>query len=558
MSEFNSLPDDVLKLVMRKVPAKDRLTCCCLVNSRLHAAAVAASDALTLGLRDWFDPDIAVSTPQRAQAGLEWLASRGQHVTSLVFHSFPQTLQQLPCPNLLELKVQYTCSVQLGPSVTSHPGVIPGCTNLTKLELLCNIINTSSNAELCGSLSSLVHLQHLNVQPKNERFGHRTIEGLSSGTLPCLKHLTYLNVHNLSIENIPELGRLTNLQEMCLKAGRSVVVGPNSVPGLVFPASLTQLQLCSPVEAEVLLSVPAGLQDLGLHCAVQGPAEGPSSLLFCISRLPPLTVLHCFVLPTGLSLPPPGPAYSALTASSNLVDFGVSADALPAAVWPFVLPAERMLPHLTQFCANFVYGLNEPELHATWGAADVARLVSCCPNLCRVDLAMQHGAHVSQLHKLPALTALEMTYGPMDRSALPATIEGLAAVTQLQRLILAFHRCSMGTAPLLPLTRLTALTFFAFTCNIYLDEEDAEGDDYEELEVYLYQVSHLACAVVTSHALVRCLMMSAESITTQPVHSHLVVQAPRGSVSQHVCILGGSSSRLGRQQGTSSMCSQLA
>jgi hypothetical protein len=173
-----------------------------------------------------------------------------------------------------------------------------------------------------------------------------------------------------------------------------------------------------------------------------------------------------------------------------LAEFRVSADALPVGVWPFVFPAARTLPHLTEFRASFLHGCNDPAMPRAWGAADVARLVNCCPNLCNLDLAMQHGAHVSELHKLSALKVLEVNFGPTDGSTLPATMHGLVALTQLEDLRLAFHCCSMGMGSLLPLTRLTSLNWFGFTCTAYVDAEDADSDD--GMQVFLYQVSQLA------------------------------------------------------------------
>jgi hypothetical protein len=105
--------------------------------------------------------------------------------------------------------------------------------------------------------------------------------------------------------------------------------------------------------------------------------------------------------------PPPGHAYSALTASSNLARLAVSGDVLPAGVWPFVFPAARTLPHLTCLSLDFELVFDRPALPGALGAADVACLVKCCPNLCKIEeLAMQHGPHVSQLLKLSSLTEL--------------------------------------------------------------------------------------------------------------------------------------------------------
>jgi hypothetical protein len=61
MSCLFSLPDEVLKQVMQHVSLKDRLASCCLVNRRLHAAAVATTEQLALHDTRW-------------GPGMEWLA----------------------------------------------------------------------------------------------------------------------------------------------------------------------------------------------------------------------------------------------------------------------------------------------------------------------------------------------------------------------------------------------------------------------------------------------------------------------------------------------------
>ena len=48
MSSISSLPEEVLKLVLKHVPLQDRLGSCCLVSTRMHAAAVAATEKLQL------------------------------------------------------------------------------------------------------------------------------------------------------------------------------------------------------------------------------------------------------------------------------------------------------------------------------------------------------------------------------------------------------------------------------------------------------------------------------------------------------------------------------
>jgi hypothetical protein len=264
------------------------------------------------------------------------------------------------------------------------------------------------------------------------------------------------------------------------------------IPDLMFSASLEKLRLGSPVEAEILLAVPTGLKDLSFHCAVEGPEEGPGSLLSCMAGVQNLTQLHLYVAQEGVDLPPPGPAYSALTASSNMVELCVNGNGLPAGVWPFMIPVAHTLPHLTHFGAPFAYGCNEPVLHGAWGAADVACLVKCCPNLRKIEeMAMQYGSHVSQLHKLTALTKLELNYGAApDPSVVEETMHSLVALTQLQGLSVSVYCYVVSVAVLLPLTSLTAVSSLYFSCS--LNPLDLDNDDLE-VEVSLHQVSHLAC-----------------------------------------------------------------
>ena len=278
MSGFTDLPEEVLKLVMQLLPLKDRMTSCCLVSKRLHAAAVAATHAL------------AVSTtagqihPQRVESVLEWISHYGQHLTQLQlsgFHHF--WMRQLPCQNLQELEIGFPCRVQLGP-FNGYPGVMKGCTKLTRLKLHCSEVSDAPEGAIVDSLSSLVYLQHLDMVQNR---GRCSVGSMSRATLPRLQHLTYLKIQSLSVENLAQLGTLTSLQELCWDVGSDTAVGPNSVRGLAFPPSLKNLAVASPAEVGVLSLLRTGLQDLQLACKL----EGPVSFLSCIGRLQRLTSL---------------------------------------------------------------------------------------------------------------------------------------------------------------------------------------------------------------------------------------------------------------------------
>jgi hypothetical protein len=442
MSRLNSMPDEVLKHIMQHVPLKGRLASCCLVSRRLHASAVAATQDVEL-------------TRGHVQSGLQWLSPYGHHVTSLTLDNFQQPLLELPCPNLLELKLLKMCNMQLGLAAHGSPGVIQGCTKLTCLEVLCNVIDLPGGATV-DSLSRLVNLQKMKLRAKVEGLD-QDFGGLSVVTLPRLTRLTSLDVTSLSSHNLAQLGALTNLQVLCLTAPLGAALGPNTVPGLVFPACLTSLLLLGPVEPSILSLVPAGLQALHIDGASVGPVEGLGSMLFHIAQLPP-------VLQLDISLddgPPAGPAYSAVTANSRLEYLGLSHNTLPARVWPHVFPTAHKLPHLTRIEFDCEQGMQ--DVPSAIGAADIRRLVRCCPNLIDINaLTLQHGLHVSELHKLTALTNLGLQYADSDAQSHVESLNGLAHVAQLHCLTLNISSPFLSEASLLPLTSLTALTSLTF------------------------------------------------------------------------------------------------
>ena len=393
---------------------------------------------------------------------LEWLPHHGQQLTrlSLKLGLSSQLIRQLPCQHLLELKL-LECDIQLG-AADGFPGVIEGCSKLTRLELECNILDATERAVMDG-LSSLVHLQHLVVAPAaHKRFAWQdeyVIAGLSGATLPRLQHLTCLKVNELSTENLLQLSILANLQELHLATGW---LGKNisEVSGLVFPASLKTLVLFSEVEVEarVLSLVPPGLQDLRVDGGVGGPDEGPDSFLSCVSGLKHLTRLSlggCNIV----DWPVAGPAYSALTASSNLAVLEMYDPRFPPNIWPYVFAPTQKLPCLTSL---YLWGSdgNEPLSPPPWSAADLSSIINCCPNLCELEIDnLEPGVRVSELHKLTTLTRLRLGH---DALRSPAGFDGcvrdVASVTQLRQVQFSMYGLDVTAALLLPLTSLTALT----------------------------------------------------------------------------------------------------
>jgi hypothetical protein len=402
----------------------------------------------------------------------------------------------LPCPNLKDLSLS-ECDVLFAPGDFGLQGVIPGCTKLTRLKFL-GTIKDAADADAAvelNILSLLVHLQHLELMPLIPTEGCT----LSVPTLPRLEHLTHLNVHTLSAENLTQLGALTKLQELELSANITPV-GPSTVPGLAFPASLTKLVLGSgtAVEAAVLSLVPTELQHLAIECEVEGPAEGPGSFLSGMARLQCLTYLDLSSSNPISDLPPAGPAYAALTASSKLVELKLLAGLLPDEAWRYMFHKAGMLPHLTSLIKCDENFGGSQVVPSPWGISDLWGVVEACPNLCELPhVYMQHGDHVEWLQRLTRVTSVTLGYGGSYPEDVEESVQGLAAVTQLQELTVYLHTADLTVGALLPLTSLTALTelnVFCYEADSDLDASDEESDANLVFEVCLEKVSQLTSA----------------------------------------------------------------
>ena len=459
---------------MQHVPLKERLSSCCLVSRRMHAAATAATQDLQLD--GWNLP----GWPKLDKSVEGWLLQYGQHLTNLYLRGPGWPLLQSPCPNLQKL-VLGQCTMQLGEIADGNPGVIKACNKLTCLVFQGRFIDAVEGS-VVDSLSSLVHLQHLDVGTS------RPLGGLSVATLPRLQHLTYLDFR-LSADNLLQLGGLTKLQVLHLHVGDEAV-RYSILPGFVLPASLRKLVLMWPIdagittdtfpaklEAGMLSVIPTTLQELRIECLIEGPAEGPGSWLSRMARLQHLTKL--VLLPIGiLEWPPVGPAYSGLTASSNLVHLEMYDVGVPDGAWSYMFPAAHTLPHLTSLSLRRAHAAwVDGGVVPSWTAAETSSLISCCPSLSAVTrLCLQLGPHVSELHKLTALTRVHVTYELSGLGSFVESMRGLAAVTQLRQLELVHVSDTFNVDALLPLTSLTALDNLVFRWFPLADDDDDDGD----------------------------------------------------------------------------------
>ena len=246
-----------------------------------------------------------------------------------------------------------------------------------------------------------------------------------------------------------------------------------------------------------------------------------------MARLQHLTCLH--VDETQLDWPPAGPAYTALTASTNLVEFSLCDAQLPHDIWRHVLCLNRKLPHLaTLNIFNHVHG-DELSMGSAWDEIGLFSLGYRCTNLCTISaISVQHGTHVSELQRLTSLTKMHVIIGPVgiwncvkesisglvDRSLSPLHTQrlsgislilhdSLAALTQLKKLTGCLYGCAVSVGELLPLTKLTALTELEIVCRPGSGQRNDDGEGnaghllqhLEDMAISLakHMVRHLVC-----------------------------------------------------------------
>lgn len=265
------------------------------------------------------------------------------------------------------------------------------------------------------------------------------------------------------------------------------LLSPTTLPGIQCLTALEDLGVSScGVEPSFLLLMATSLTRLSLEYATLQPSDstlGASQLLQVLARLPALRLLELRNI-SG-QWPQQLPAYSALTASSNVQELVACGCDVPGAAWAHAFPASRQLPHLWRFEGR---PHDEPYKCPGPGPFDstgIIRLASCCPALDTLGITSED-ASLAPLHPLTALTSLRV--GPLS----PAVISShLAALSQLQELYVSVADRDDDTPAwhqhLVPLTALRNLTHICCLLDVDSEEDEKEFQEAQDFAVYTWQ-----------------------------------------------------------------------
>jgi len=525
------LPDHLLCHVLQQLRLDCQSVCSAArAHSRLHKAAVAAMSS------------ICAKGKHAADSLQQYLTRHGDKVSNVsaqhvVFRvacykeDLPQLRQQLPICNRLEVLSLQDCQVQLAASATGRPGLLQAAPQLTKLHFQ-NCILHDTTVSLKAVLQQLPHLQHLAA-------AYSVYGPFADGVLQGLTGLTYLSLHGLTstccsasdrrshcgwsatskpiqLEHIRSMKQLrglklnnfdehvsaetfSGLEHLTLLQlthdNRPITLYFNGdQPGLRLVdvsalGHLTQLQ-------HLVLQLVIPCSRFGTHVTDAATEVSMDCLLAAVDKLTQLTYLqlsgaashhevlqystpeNLYTCVGGMRSKRPrtgsAPSYSALSASSRLQRLKLPWFPLPPSAWQHAFAAGRKLLQLQDLT---IAGISS---EVTSPVDDMAGLVSCCPNLQRLNLdaSVYHwglrGRQLEPLKALTHLTELTVTYNvPHLRSA----AIGLAQLTGLQSLTIHTVGCpqsrmavSKTEAALLQLTQLRQLT-----CLRHLMQENPKG-----------------------------------------------------------------------------------
>ena len=547
--DWDSLPTPALYSLMSYVPVRDRFASCALVCSNWAEAAVAVTDSIVLpqpserrvrSIRDK-DPDVASLHLWLATHGsnLQQLHCKGRQ-TWVIAHP-AHHWRQLPCPNLQGLLLQ-NCTLGSGGHVCSNIAAATGLTSLVLDEITAP--NESELQQLLASVTALPALQHLNVgtlkkhQAPDRYADTFDLPATFLQELQQLPQLTHLQLGwSTPAACLRQLGGLTRLQHVDLRLAMAVQL--DCLSGLQELQGLTYLGL-SGVQGSLAVLSPGfstltGLQELLLPaCRISASdiagmtglqrlelasascvAAAAEQLLAVVAQLQHLTelVLDDF---RGLEACP-AQAYTALTASSKLQRLCLAGLLLASngepetafawqsffeasgvlaqsgeprddpLVWQHIFPASSVRPQLTALILS--------RMHPCLAAADLQRLVRCCPALqiLQLNRVVASGVQLAMLQQLPSLRELRLDGTLFDTAA-----HDVAQLVELQHLAVQEGATSARTGEysrpaavqvtaVKQLTALQQLTVLDLTgCSSFV------GSYHETLRQQLYEFTLLA------------------------------------------------------------------
>lgn len=523
------LPDHLLCHVLQQLGLDCPSVCSAArAHSRLHKAAVAAMSS------------ICAKGRHAADSLQQYLTRHGDRVSSISAQHVDFKLQcrkadvpqQLPVCYKLEVLSLQDCQVQLAASATGHLGLLHAAPQLTKLHLQ-NCILLDTPGSLKAVLQQLPHLQHLaaaysvygpfagdvlqglsgltylslhgltstcrrvSERPSHWREQHITSKPIKLEHIRSMKQLRGLKLNNfdehVSAETFSGLEHLTLLQ--LTHDNRPITLYFNGdQPGLRL-VDVSALGYLSQLQHLVLqLVIPCSR--VGTQVTHVATEVSMDCLLAAIDKLTQLTYLqlsgaasHYEVLQYSAPENPfscvggmrsrrprtgSAPSYAALSASSRLQCLKLPWFPLPPSAWQHVFAPGRKLLELQDLT---IAGISSEEASPV---DDMAGLVSCCPNLQRLNLdaSVYHwGLRGRQLEPLTALTHLTELTVTFNVPHLRSAAKGLAQLTGLQSLTIHTVGCpqskmavSKTEAELLPLTQLRQLT-----CLRHLMQENPKG-----------------------------------------------------------------------------------
>jgi len=440
------VPVALLANILQYVPLHERLGVCTRVCRSFHAAAVEATNNISI-----------VSTQERCDDVVQWLQRHGSGVTALKAqrsrHELTPFLASLPCPLLMDFE---------GEGLSLQPGFFTACTGLTRLLLAGCWVQDSPNATSsvgAGSplmqLSVLTSLQHLGLSSVSGGSSVTNLRGtelaLPSSLLSHLVQLTYLQLSFVGSDApLQHLSALTALQhlDLCFRKFGQLHATADVLTGLQFLQDLTALKLHSapwPIDVHSMPAltaltalrvlqllhststnpaVLAGFRQLQqLELTGQNPwdAEGSAALLAAIGQQPQLTRLRLH--PCRVWSAPSAAAFSALTASSHLQHLELLQCDFPVGAWQHMFPPNKCLPELRHLCLRGdQYAVGAQQL----SPADVQARASCCPALVSLGLGRQFPVSTAApFGALTALTSLWLHSSFQDNAPMLAQLTGL-------------------------------------------------------------------------------------------------------------------------------------